>query len=317
MHIILEAILFLILVILALQLLYQKRELKHLYLQLDHIQQGSHIELTALGRDRAFLRLYRKLNLVIIDAYAKEAHTRKAEKRLKQTITDIAHDIRTPLTGAAGYLQLLEDCTTGEQQLRYEYHIQKRLEELKDMLEELFIYTKLTSYDFKLDCQETAIFPVLSECMISMFHVFEEKGLRPEVAFENEDIYLNANSDALGRVFRNLINNALLHGTGNLSVRQEGKSISFTNPLSEASYQELSASGPSILFERFYKSDQSRGKGSSGIGLSIVKELMQQMGGLAEAYLGEGCLTIVLQFSSSPSVTSPSDSVPNTSPANN
>lgn len=309
MDTILGVIVFLLLIVLILRLLYQQRELKHLYLQLEHISQGSHMELTALGRDRAYLKLYRRLNLLITAVHEREAGTRRAEKRLKQTITNIAHDIRTPLTGASGYLQLLEDCTHEEQALRYEYQIQKRLEELRDMLEELFLFTKLTASDFKLECQETAVFPILSECMIGMFHVFEEKGTAPEVAFDQEDIYLNANPDALARVFRNLIGNALLHGAGDLAVRQKDNCISFTNPLSAASCKELSAAGPSMLFERFYKSDQSRGKGSSGLGLSIVKELMQQMGGSVEAGLENGCLTITLIFSSNPSVSVPADSV--------
>lgn len=272
------------------------REVRYLVRQLEHIEDGSHMKLTSRIRNKSFLLLYRRLNRIFAAHQTKEMEYLHSQKQLKQTISSIAHDIRTPLTGAAGYLQILSESTQDPKLERYEEIIGKRLEELKEMLEELFLYTKLTSPDFELECTNIAVFPVLSDSMISMYHLFEEKGLSPIVDFQEEELYLTANQEALGRIFRNLINNALLHGGGSLVVSQRGNVIEFCNPLSEQNGETGQAIDPSQLFERFYKADQARRKGSSGLGLAIVKELMMRMGGSVEARLENRQLVIALKF---------------------
>jgi signal transduction histidine kinase len=82
-----------------------------------------------------------------------------------------------------------------------------------------------------------------------------------------------------------------VHGTGDISIVQTGNRISFENPVSEESLPN-----PERLFDRFYKSDPSRRKGSSGLGLFIVRELMRKMGGETGAQLEEGKLRITLYF---------------------
>ncbi|MDC7287026.1 HAMP domain-containing histidine kinase [Blautia schinkii] len=273
----------LIIVILAVLLILYIREVRHLIRQLELLEAGSHIELTTNTGSRVFVVLYQKLNHIFSTVRSRENQHLRAQKQLKQSVSDLAHDIRTPLTSASGYLQMLEDCTESEKQLRYEQIIEKRIAELKDMLEELFLYTKLTSEDFSPELQSTAVFPVLSDCMIGLYHVFEEKQIEPEIMFENEEICVTATPEILGRIFRNLINNALLHGAGGLRVIQEGGSIAFMNLVNNADGIEADR-----IFERFYKADSTRKKGSSGLGLSIVKELCLRIGGTAEAELVNG-----------------------------
>lgn len=282
------------LVLLAL-LICLKRELSHLSRQLDHIEKGSHMELTSRLRNRTFLDIYRRLNRILSDGRAQELVQLRAQNQLKQAIADIAHDIRTPLTSAAGYLQMLEDVTHEENQLRYQHIIEKRLSELKEMLEELFLYTKLKGEGFHLECVNTAVYPVLSDSLLGLYHLFEEKDAQPQIAFAEETLHVSADPQALGRIFRNLIHNALLHGSGNLFIRQEGYIIKFSNVMEEEPDQAL-RENPNQIFERFYKADQARRKGSSGLGLAIVKELMDQMGGRAQAQICENMLTISLTF---------------------
>lgn len=269
------------------------REVKHLSDQLEQLNAGSHMELSSKTRNPRFIALYTMLNRLMADTQKKELHYTRSQNRLKQTISSIAHDIRTPLTSAAGYVQMLKDCTTSEKQLRYEHIIEQRIEELKDMLEELFLYTKLTSEEYSPECTATAVFPILSDCMLSLYHIFSEKEVEPDIHFENEAFVIYATPEILGRIFRNLINNALLHGDGGLSIIQSGSSISFCNKVKHTDSLELDR-----LFERFYKADRSRRKGSSGLGLSIVKELADKIGANISASLdNENVLTITLTFS--------------------
>lgn len=284
-------------IILLILLLRCARELSHLSHQLEHIENGSGIELTTHLRMMGFLDIYRRLNRILSAGRTQELKHLRAQNLLKQTVTGMAHDIRTPLTSAAGYLQMLEDVTSEENQLRYEHIIEKRLSELKDMLEQMFLYTKLTGDDFHLECRDTAVLPVLSDSLIGMYHIFEEKKVKPQVTFSDETLHVCADIQALGRIFRNLIHNALLYGCGNLFITQEDNSIRFANIMECEPSEEL-RNNPSQIFDRFYKADQARRKGSSGLGLAIVKELMAQMGGQAKAQINGNLLTITLTFPS-------------------
>ncbi len=159
------------------------------------------------------------------------------------------------------------------------------------MLEELFLYTKVTGEDFRLSVESLQALPLLGECLLGLYARFQEAGTAPEVRFDTESFRVMADQEALRRVFLNLITNALVHGAGRLSIVQTGNRISFENPVSEESLPN-----PERLFDRFYKSDPSRRKGSSGLGLFIVRELMRKMGGDAEAGLEGGALRITLCF---------------------
>lgn len=266
-------------------------QMRSLYRQLEEIERGSHMELGVQSRQRDVLALCRKLNRLQKSQYQKQIQYEKAERQLKQNITGLAHDIRTPLTGAAGYVQLAQECTEPDRREHYLQSAGDRLMELGDMLEELFLYAKLTSEDFELSIQEIQALPLLGECLVGMYRQFEEKGVSPEILFDTENIRVRADEESLRRIFRNLIQNALLHGKGNVTVRQRGMRLTFENAVSDTSRPE-----PGQIFDRFYKADAARRKGSSGLGLFIVKELMEKMGGQARAELEGETLRIILEF---------------------
>lgn len=285
-------VLIILLIIMFLTLLHYRREIVRLTRQLDVIEDGSQIELSASVRSKEFMALYQKLETLLGTFRASRFRYEKSQKQLKKTISNIAHDIRTPLTSAAGYLQMLEECRDMDTQKRYISIVQSRLDELKEMLEELFLYTKLTNEDFVLECGPTPVYPVLCDAMVGLYHVFDEQGVEPEIQFDDESLLVLASPESLGRIFRNLINNALLHGAGGLCVVQKGDRITFSNPV-----ENPSAIDPDQMFERFYKADSSRKKGSSGLGLAIVSELMRRMGGAVKAEIHGNFLDIELTFS--------------------
>ena len=174
------------------------------------------------------------------------------------------------------------------------YYLQvaaRRLGELGNMLEELFLYTKLTGQDFLLDMQEVQVLPLLGRCLVDFYHRFEDKGAAPEVDFVQEGFRVQADEECLRRIFHNLIQNALLHGNGGIAIRQRETGLIFENAVPETSRPD-----PEHIFDRFYKADSARGKGSSGLGLFIVKELAERMGGSVNAELEEDKLRIVLEL---------------------
>ncbi len=290
--------------------------------QLDEIARGSHLELAVNSRQRVLLVLCQKMNQVLGAKDTSHFRYDKAEKQLKQSITNLAHDIRTPLTGASGYIQLARECQNSDKKDHYLEIASIRLIELEDMLEKLFLYTKLTNEEFVFpeeSLKKIQVFPLLESCLLSFYSEFEEKGVSPEVSFSSEAFCILAEEDALKHIFMNLIQNALIHGTGGLTISQR-EIVSY--PPNSAQYScrntachpELSSqkvSGiifenpvqadctldPARIFDRFYKADPARGKSSSGLGLFIVQELMKKMGGDVKAEFHDHILRIILLFS--------------------
>lgn len=280
-------ILALIVLLLLIRCIRYRLEMKSICMQLDELTRGSHMDLFVIRKDRTSLELCKKLNEVVSIQRQREIQYDKSQKRLKQNISALAHDIRTPLTSATGYLQMGAECPDKETRERYLDISSRRLKELKDMLEELFLYTKLSNDGFELSIRSIQVLPLLGECLISMYQQFEEKGVSPQVEFENEGFQLMADEDCLNRILRNLIQNALQHGNGGITITQKGNQITFSNPIADDSTLDVTQ-----IFDRFYKADAARCQGSSGMGLSIVKELVEKMGGRISAALHDNCLQI-------------------------
>ena len=266
-------------------------EVRSIRRQLEEIERGSRMELGVYSRQREMLALCRKLNELGRQNMQGQIRYEKAQKQLKQNITALAHDIRTPLAGASGYVQLAGECRERGRQAYYLQAAEGRLKELGDMLEELFLFTKLSGADFEPDMRRLQVLPLLGDCLVGMYLQFEEKGISPEVRFDSEGFRVDADEEYLRRIFHNLIRNALLHGTGNLVITQQEKRLTFENAVSETSRPDTEQ-----IFEQFYKAYSARRKGSSGLGLFIVKELMEKMGGGVKAELEQEKLRIILKF---------------------
>lgn len=266
-------------------------EVRSIRRQLEEIERGSRMELGVYSRQREMLALCRKLNELGRQNMQGQIRYEKAQKQLKQNITALAHDIRTPLAGASGYVQLAGECKEKGRQTYYLQAAEGRLKELGDMLEELFLFTKLSDADFEPDMRRLQVLPLLGDCLVGMYLQFEEKGISPEVRFDSEGFRVDADEEYLRRIFHNLIRNALLHGTGNLVITQQETCLTFENAVSETSRPDTEQ-----IFEQFYKADSARRKGSSGLGLFIVKELMEKMGGGVKAELEKEKLRIILEF---------------------
>ena len=132
---------------------------------------------------------------------------------------------------------------------------------------------------------------MLWEALAELYPQLEAAGIQPELRFEQEDMQVWASPGALGRVFRNLIVNAVRHGGGGLAVLAEDGVVCFSNPLGPGPGPDLDH-----LFDRFYQSSPARGKGGAGLGLAIVRELMERMGGQVSARIMGDELQIRLAF---------------------
>ena len=256
---------------------------------LEETPPESNLCLTVRMPGAAPRRLCQAVNKRLEEGRQLRQESQKREQELKYTMACISHDIRTPLAGAMGYLQLLE--AEPERSAEYLGIVGERLKELEELLEELFLYTRLQGGSLPLECGETAALPPLWDALAEFYPQFEAAGVEPELRFDREDMKVWANSEALGRVYRNLIANALRHGGGALAVSDQDGEIFFSNALLPGPRPD-----PEHLFDRFYQSSPARAKGGAGLGLSIVRELQERMGGQVSAQITGDILEIKLSF---------------------
>jgi signal transduction histidine kinase len=204
--------------------------------------------------------------------------------------------LRTPLTSIAGYVQMLEsEKTSKEKKSEYYNIIRRRIETLVKMLDEFFEFTRIESDEYPLQLEKINAGNVLADVISLFYYDFISKGEEPNIQIPSTPIYIHADKDALTRIFQNLIKNYLNHGTGNISIsiKEEGNHvcITFKNYAPNIDSKEAES-----LFKRFYTADKSRTKKTTGLGLSIVKNLVAKMNGKVEAYVEDSFLIINVTF---------------------
>ncbi len=277
------------LIIAAVRLWSYRAQMLEMAQILEEAPAESNLRLTVGMSGTAPRRLCQAVNARLDEGRRLRLETQRRERELKYTMACISHDIRTPLAGAMGYLQLLEG--EPDRQAEYLAIVGMRLEELEELLEELFLYTRLQGGSLPLECGEMAALPPLWDALAEFYPQLEAAGVEPELRFDREDMTIWASPEALGRVYRNLIANALRHGGGGLAVSGGGGGICFSNELPPGPMPD-----PEHLFDRFYQSSPARAKGGAGLGLSIVRELMERMDGRVSAEISGGRLEIRLSF---------------------
>ena len=205
---------------------------------------------------------------------------------LKNSVTNISHDLRTPLTAICGYIELLEREEKTKEAEKYLDIIKKRAEFMVKLTEELFGYSVIMSEDGGKTTPYTDVKNVLEESIASFYEVHMARNIVPVINLTKEKVIKNLNSYALSRVFSNLLNNAVKYSDGDLEISLfENGEIVFANTASKLDVVEVEK-----LFDRFYTVETA--KNSTGLGLSIAKTLTEQMRGEISAKYKDGKLYI-------------------------
>lgn len=240
-------------------------------------------------------RLKERINRFLEQWHRQREAAAKKEQMISDTYTNLSHDIRTPLTSLDGYFQLLKDETDKSAQEHYIDIIQERITSLKDMLEELFMFTKLKNDSFKLELSNCCVSRLLKQTVFSYYEEWKKQGIEPSLDICEDTIFITANAQALRRVLQNVIKNALVHGQNSICIQMKQKNkivhILVSNDVKNPDDIDVDK-----VFERFYKADEARSISSSGLGLSIAKELVERMGGSIEARLEGKRFVVEIQF---------------------
>jgi len=211
------------------------------------------------------------------------------DRELKEAVTNISHDLRTPLTAICGYLDLLEREEKSENTARYLSLIGNRVEAMKQLTEELFRYSVILSTE-EMILETVHVNGVLEESIAAFYGALTSRNIQPEIHITENRIERQLNREALGRVFSNILNNALKYSDGDLEVflHDDGEII-FSNTASRLNEVQVGK-----LFDRFFTVEAARN--SNGLGLAISKTLVEQMGGTIQAKSEEGRLYICIYF---------------------
>lgn len=257
------------------------------------------------GQDEIAL-LTKNINYMAEDLMIQIEKERQVEKQKNELITNVSHDLRTPLTSILGYLRLLlyEKFENEEHRNEYVKIAFSKSEQLENLIEDLFAYTKLTDGNLILNREDVCINKLLDQLIEEITPQAKNQSLSIVKSFPDEPLYAFVDSEQTVRLFENLLMNAINYSKDNgdiqVSLRkyQHHLEISIANQSDEFTKEELEN-----LFERFYKKDYSRSKvtgGGSGLGLAIAKSIVELHGGEIKAEYGNGVVNFIILLPMSP-----------------
>ena len=238
----------------------------------------------ALARDiNVQLRTLRRLRLQYL----------QGDRELKEAITNISHDLRTPLTAICGYLDLMADMSLSEEAARYLTQIQQRVNALRQLTEELLHYSIVTSTQ-PGKAETFDLCGALEEALLSFHGVMLQKNITPRIDMPTQRVIRTLPRAAVGRIFGNIINNAIKYSNGDFSVSlNKDGTVIFSNTAKGLDTVQVAK-----LFDRFYTVES--GTDRTGLGLAIAKHLTEQLGGAISAKLEHERLSFIICFPASP-----------------
>ena len=241
-------------------------------------------------RDPCARRLAARLNVQLKELRRQRQRYESGDRELREAVTNVSHDLRTPLTAICGYLELLEKGDNTPRQARYLSLIAGRAQAMRRLIEELLRCTVAASLEDGLSPEAVDLNGAVEEAVAALYGAFIEAGIVPRVSLPPERVARSLDRAALSRVLGNLLANALKYSAGDLDV-----------VLSPDGAITLSNAAPALdevqvgrLFDRFYTVET--GRGSTGLGLSIARSLTERMGGTISARYGVGRLWVEVRF---------------------
>lgn len=279
-------------VALIIKLLLMKKAAREIRMGLEEkLSSDTNTVIDISSGDKEMRRLAAGLNVQLNELHREKIRCQQGDLELKEAVTNISHDLRTPLTAICGYLDMLENEEKSVRAQKYLDIISERTATMKQLTEELLKYSVAVSGEhIPHEPEDVIINNVLEESISGFYAVLTESGIIPEISICEEKIHRMLNKNALSRIFSNIISNAVKYSGGDLriSLSDDGK-VSFSN--NAPGLDEITVGR---LFDRFYTVET--GDRSTGLGLSIARALTEQMGGTIEAFYHDGTVTIEISF---------------------
>ena len=275
----------------------EKAEIKRLKKELDFIMSNDTNSILHTEFNSKELKEF----VSAVNMYLSEIQKRKTEiehknNNLMVMMRNISHDLRTPLTSAAGYTDLiLNSDLTEDEKISEMKIVEARLKRLTELVDSFFEFSKILTTNKEIELETVNLIGILEECIGNFYEDYKKENREVDFITSNNKISISTNRTMLSRIFENLISNALKYGSGNLTIEVISENadvirISFTNRIID---KDLDTGR---IFDDFYTTDISRTKGSTGLGLAIAKEFTEQLNGNIEAHIEDDKLVIDTTF---------------------
>ena len=287
-------------IFLLIKLLRFKSDIRRLGQRLlEIIQTDTNAQLTTQTFDNDISFLAKNANILLAKSRHDFVKALRLEADLKRAILNISHDLRTPLTSAKGYLQMLEEQAKqggasaehqdndklNEQATRYLSIIRGRLDTVSTLMDNLFAFSR--ALEENITVKKVNIGNILRDTLTDSYVELENRDFTVESSIPDAPAFCHCDEDALKRVLQNLLKNVYVHGKEILQVRLTNNTIKIANKADGLNELDVSR-----IFDRFYTADAARTHKRTGLGLAISKELTERMGGKISAHQEANMLVV-------------------------
>ena len=278
-------------IFLLIKIWIMKGEIKNIGKSLSNIiKTDTNNLITISTNDNELKELANLLNSSLKKLRELELEYKNGNQELKSSITNISHDLRTPLTAIRGYLDLMDNNNLTEKQLKYLKIIDSKVNDLTELTEQLFDFSKSIDIQNEIKRENICINDILEDSIVSFYSLFKEYSIIPNIDICKGNVIRLLNENMLKRIFENIISNAIKYSDGDLKVKMfDDGTIEFSNKTDKLDQVSLEK-----IFDRYYTVQSA--KKSTGIGLSIARQLVDLSNGTITAKYKNNKLIIQVKF---------------------
>lgn len=294
----LPAIIFLILLsIFAVLYFLLKKNIRDYTSQLNKINnEETNAKILVSSSDADMKKLALSINDTIDEKKKVEAEYKRIDMELRRAIANVSHDLRTPLTSISGYIELIDDKKTSEEDKKHYIDIiKRRTKSLRMLIEGFYELSRLDSNEYKFELKPVNLADVLCDITVSFYNDFVNKGIEPKLDIDEKSGEVMGDENAIRRVFSNLIQNVLRYGKKDVVISLKKTEDSIVT-IFENDAQNLTKEDASHLFERFFTADRARNGQGTGLGLAITKRLVESMGHKISLEFKDEKLSIIIYW---------------------
>ena len=232
-----------------------------------------------------------EINEIVVSYESRLSIVRQTEETNRQLMTSLSHDVRTPLTTLIGYLDAVhKGLVTGKDRDDYIETARRKAHDLKEYIDVLFDWFKLNSDEFALEIQPVEAAELTRNILIDWIPIFEDKQVDYDIDIPEQPVRVRLDMDSYMRIINNLIQNVIAHSHAGKIKIALSKQENHMELLLADNGVGIEKEDLKHIFERLYKCDKGRSEKGSGLGLSIVHQLVEKMGGsiIVESFPGKG-----------------------------
>ena len=280
---------------LSVKLFLLKKEIRRVAREMKENEDRRHMNINLVDGD--LQKMISEVNTLYEEILKIKTETMKEEDRIKESVSMISHDMRTPLTSIIGYLQVAEKSEDAEEKKQNIEIALERAKYLNRLVNDFFEISLIDSEQVEMNIENVNLCEIICEEILAESPEIDRKGIQPVFEQSEENIFVNADKKKLIRVIQNLISNAVKYSEKKLEFNIESKDDGYINL--RIISDSVSKIDTDRIFDRFVKGDSARSNGGAGLGLYICKSFIQMMGGDIRAEQDESGFVILLSLQKS------------------